>query len=66
MLEQQQRVADASRAPFLDQFLLQLQRLVVRDVPEAPDVHTQLSSKFCSRFFSACRNRPASAPSISR
>jgi hypothetical protein len=79
MLEKQQRVANRTAAPFFDKPCLQLQARAVLDEPQTPNVeaarrrgdrrvrcYTHDSSKFCRRSFSACRNRPASAPSIRR
>ena len=69
VLEEQERVVDAAGSTVLDERLLERQAGFVVDEAEPSDVdlgQTEPSSKSWSRSFSAWRNRPASAPSISR
>ena len=74
MLEQEQLIGDAAGLALLDERRLQRERLGVGDEAEAPDLESSIAasvramppSKCSSRSFMSARNRPASAPSISR
>ena len=74
MLQQKQLIRDAPRFPILDERLLQREAVGVADHAQPAhldlaadgDCQIQASSNFSSRSFKNERNRPASAPSISR
>src|SRR5262245_26306559 len=68
VLEQEQLVANHAVLALRDERRLEIQRGLVVDRTQAADFerHIQASSKVSSRSLMKARNRPASAPSMSR